>query len=168
MAARLGDAGTSHSPLYGFSFDGFPIAGPYQSSGVLADSCWQKRDYSSSSPTGCSDGLRSCLLKDQYDYTKGTTTASSSGPSPSGNTSTQSGNTISAASGIFYQDYFFNTTCSKSGKGMDKFNGHSHSPYGYHYHLTIDSTGALVFPYGPSLNYYGCGTCSNTVCNGTT
>lgn len=30
------DDGTSHSPLIGFAFDGFPVHGPYESAGVLA------------------------------------------------------------------------------------------------------------------------------------
>lgn len=30
------DDGTSHSPLIGFAFDGFPVYGPYESSGVMA------------------------------------------------------------------------------------------------------------------------------------
>jgi len=30
------DEGTSHSPLIGFAFDGFPVYGPYESAGVMA------------------------------------------------------------------------------------------------------------------------------------
>jgi hypothetical protein len=51
--------------------DSYPIYGPYQASGQLAVSCWQKRDYSATSATGCSDGKRSCQLNDQWDYTQG-------------------------------------------------------------------------------------------------
>jgi hypothetical protein len=108
LAARLGDSGLGHSPLYGFSTDGYPIYGPFQSSRSVAVSCWQKRDYSSSS-VGCADGTRSCILKDPLDYTQGTV-AVPQGPSLTGTVSTSSGNTISSASGIYKQDYFYNAS----------------------------------------------------------
>jgi hypothetical protein len=112
-----------------------------------------------------SDLLRSILIS-------GTTTVTS-GPSLTGTVSTQSGNTISAASGIYFEDYFFNSTCSaQGGLCLDSHAGHSHEPMGYHYHVTIDSTGAATFPYISGPKYYGCrSTCcasrtSNT-CSGT-
>lgn len=167
LAEKLSDTGTSHSPLYGWIWDNYPIYGPYQASGELAQSCWQKRDYSSSA-TGCSGGTRSCVFVDQYDITKGTTTAACSGPSLSGTTTTQSGNTISAASGIYFEDYYYNSTCAAQGGAyLDQYNGHSHGSYGYHYHFTIDSTGANVFPFVTGPKYYGCvssSLCSTSVC----
>lgn len=67
----MGEYGLNHSKVWGWMLDGYPIYGPYQSTNTLAVSCWKKRDYSSSSTTGCSDGTRSCQLVDQWDYTKG-------------------------------------------------------------------------------------------------
>lgn len=95
------------------------------------------------------------------------------GPSLTGTVSTQSGNTISAASGIYFEDYYYNSTCyAQGGKYLDSHAGHSHQPMGYHYHVTIDSNGVGTFPYVGGPRYYGCrSTCcssrtSNT-CTGT-
>jgi len=106
---RLGDKGQSHSPIYGFSTDGFPIYGPYQASGQVAVSCWQKRDYRSSSPTGCSTGTRSCVLTNPLNYSQGKQTVSN-GPSLTSTLTSLSGNPISGASGIYKQDYFYNAS----------------------------------------------------------
>jgi len=108
LADRLRDNGLKHSPLYGFSLDGFPIYGPYHSKNILTVSCWQKREYSDPR-VGCPNGKRSCVLVDPFDYSKGTTSVSA-GPSLTGTVKTQSGNTISSHSGIYKQDYFFNST----------------------------------------------------------
>ena len=66
----LNDTGSSHSPIYGFALDGYPVHGPYQSEGILAQSCWQFRNYDRASITGCVDSKRSCLLRDSLDYKK--------------------------------------------------------------------------------------------------
>ena len=39
LKQQLGDEGKGHSPIYGYSGDGYPIHGPYHSKGVLAKSC---------------------------------------------------------------------------------------------------------------------------------
>jgi hypothetical protein len=78
LADRVGDdLGSSHSPVYGWIIDGFPIYGPYNDAGVLANSCWKRRDYSQvkNATTGCGAGAynkRGCLLKNMYDITAGT------------------------------------------------------------------------------------------------
>jgi hypothetical protein len=102
----------------------------------------------------------------------GTTTVTS-GPSLTGTVSTQSGNTISAASGIYFEDYYYDSACyAQGGAYLDSHAGHSHEPMGYHYHVTIDSVGTATFPYVGGPKYYGCrSTCcssrtSNT-CSGT-
>ena len=191
LQERLGDIGDAHSPVYGWLLDSYPIYGPYQANGVLAETCWKKRDYSSNSTTGCSDGARSCQLLDQYDYTKGTVEVAA-GPSLTGTVTTQSGNVISAASGIYLEDYYFDTDCYSQNSGMvgglegnkylDSSNGHSHGDYGYHYHTTLNSEGDFVFPYTAGPKFYGCrasqGQCcttknsmncanSNSVCGST-
>lgn len=163
-AELLGDDGSAHSPLWGFINDGYPIYGPYDAAGELAVSCWQARDYSSGSITGCgTDNERSCVMNDPYDMNSGTTSASS-GPTTTTTTSTQSGNTIDAVSGIYFEDYFFNSTCAAMGqKYLDSFNGHSHGNLGYHYHFTLsqeamddDGTALPTFPYIIGPKYYGC------------
>ena len=164
LASQLQDDGAKHSPIYGWVNDGYPIYGPYQSNGVLATSCWQKRNYSSTT-TGCSDGTRSCLLVDEYDYTKGTTSASSNGPDPSGTTKSTSV-TISAASGVYYQDYYYNSTCGNLGGAyLNSYNGHDHDDLGFHYHITIDASGNNVFPYTFGPKFYGCTQSCCTVIN---
>jgi hypothetical protein len=115
LAERLGDKGGAHSPVYGFSLDGYPIHGPYNAgagTAGLAVSCFSKRDYSSaSSATGCgSAAKRTCTLKSIYDISLGTNTATYSGPDTTATLTTQSGNIISAASGVYYQDYYYNSS----------------------------------------------------------
>ena len=154
---QLGDDGSGHSPIHGFAYDGYPIMGPYQAKDTIAVSCWQARDFSASSPTGCSDGTRSCLLKDSLDYTQGTTTTTKVGPSLTGTVTSQSSNTIYVTSGAYYEDYFYNATChAAGGQYLDSHNGHDHDDIGYHYHLTMDSAGIPTFPYAPGPKYYGC------------
>jgi hypothetical protein len=163
LAESLGDDGSGHSPVYGFAIDGYPIYGPYQSKGVLAKSCFAKRDYSKTSPTGCSDGARSCVLKTIYDYSQGTTTLYSkySGPSLTGNVTTQSDHTISAASGIYFEDYYYDSSCYKGLGTADDYtlnqnNGHDHDGLGFHYHATVDSSMTPTFPYSAGPKFYGC------------
>mmetsp|Transcript_22895 Transcript_22895/g.38185 ORF Transcript_22895/g.38185 Transcript_22895/m.38185 type:complete len:349 (+) Transcript_22895:82-1128(+) len=113
IASAVGDngngnsVGAGHSPIYGWLFDSYPIYGPYNdAANTLATPCWQKRDYSPSSATGCSDDQRSCVLVDPYDYTKGTETLASAdlyGPDLDAEITTQSGNAITASAGIYFQ-----------------------------------------------------------------
>ena len=168
LQALLGDNGTDHSPLYGFMNDGYPVYGPYQDEDTLAVSCWQKRDYNDP-VTGCVGGERTCVFVDAYDYTKGTTTASHSGPLLNSTITTQSGNVISTDSGIYQQDYFFNATCAaQGGEFLNKNNGHSHDGYGWHYHITVDLVGTPTYPYMAGPLFYGCfkssTTCRTSVC----
>lgn len=129
-------------------------------------SCWKKRDYSATSATGCSDGTRSCILTDPLDYTKGTTSVSSTGPSTTTTLSVGLGTaTISSASGIFFEDYYYDTSCGAAGgEYLNQYNGHSHDEYGFHYHMTVDSSGAPVFPYYVGPQFYGCLSGSGQSC----
>jgi hypothetical protein len=83
LQETLEDTGTGHSPVYGWMLDSFPVHGPYQAAGALAVPCWHRRDYSSSSDTGCSNSERCCKLNNEYDYTEGVTTVAC-GPSLAG------------------------------------------------------------------------------------
>lgn len=155
----LGDDGTSHSPVYGFAADGYPIYGPYYMQGVLAKPSWVKRDYSAGSASGCgSDGSRSCQLVDQYDLTKGTKSVTA-GPTTSSSVTTQSGNTINAVSGVYFEDYYWDSSlAAQAGEYLDAHNGHNHDGLGYHYHITAEMLGgklAPVFPYQIGPTFYG-------------
>jgi hypothetical protein len=159
LAAQVGDTGTGHSRIYGFAADGYPIRGPWYASGVLAQSGWQKRDYSASSSTGCGTAnKRTCLMVSQTDKTQGTTTASSSGPDTTASTTTSNGNPVTLTSGVFAQDYYYDSTgCTVAAACLDQYNGHDHDGLGYHYHVTVsDSTNYTpAFPYVVGLQYYG-------------
>ena len=164
LAEQLGDDGSGHSAVFGFAADGYPIYGPYEAIDQLAKSCWVARDYSASvTAGGCADGARSCQLVDVFDLTKGVSIVSN-GPALGGTTTTQSGNTISASSGIYYEDYYFDMTCkTQAPQNLDEHNGHDNNDgRGYHYHVTVvdDSVNKTlgidllpVFPYfiGPDM-----------------
>lgn len=166
LGQMLGDDGSQHSPVHGFAIDGYPIYGPYQAHGLLAVPCWQKRDYSSASPTGCASGSRSCVLLDEFDYTRGTRDVIA-GPSLTANLLSQSGNPILGRSGILYEDYYYNATCAaQGGEFLDQFNGHDHDGLGFHYHTTVDLAMQPVFPYIVGPKMYGClrgGACPTAV-----
>lgn len=161
-ADMAGEDKVGHSPIYGYAADGYPVYGPWYDTGVPAKSSWVARDYSATSATGCgTDGERSCLLVDQYDISKGTETASSSGPTTSGSFTSQSGNSFSTTSGFFFQDYYYDSSLAEQGGAyLDQYNGHEHDGLGYHYHLTITqktSDSAIPFElddgYVPSFPY---------------
>jgi hypothetical protein len=157
LADKLQDYGFSHSPLYGFAFDGFPIYGPYQAKGQLARSCWQKRDYQSKE-TGCGTGKRSCRLIDEFDYSKGIREETHAYPHFDIQLKTSSGKHMTdARNGIFYEDYFFNSTCaSLDGPHLNEYNGHDHDGLGFHYHMTLNEEQQPAFPYIIGPRYYGC------------
>lgn len=133
----------------------------------MAKSCWKKRDYSSTSATGCSDGTRSCLLVNNLDPTQGVTAATYSGPNTTTTVQTQSSNTVSSASGIYFEDYYYDSSCgTQGGEYLNEYNGHDHDNLGFHYHTTLDTSKRPVFPYIVGPKFYGCvrgGTCSTTL-----
>lgn len=156
----MGDDGSSHSPIYGFAADGYPIYGPYFSQGVLAKSAWVMRDYDDpNSASGCGvAGERSCQLVDQYDLSQGTTSVTS-GPTTAVTVTSMSGNPIDASEGIYFEDYYYDSgLTSLGGEYLDQHNGHDHDDLGYHYHITVEEvSGALspVFPYQVGPTFYG-------------
>jgi hypothetical protein len=157
LAAQLGDVGGGHSPIFAFAADGYPIRGPWVADGTLAQSGWQTRDYDTAgSATGCGTAkVRSCLLVDQTDVSRGTTAAASSGPRTDQTISTANSNTVLAVSGVFQQDYYF-SACAAC---LDQYNGHDHDGIGYHYHMTVTraSDGSLTprYPYTVGPSFYG-------------
>lgn len=159
LSNRLGDDGSGHSPIYGWVSDGFPIHGPYQAFNTLAKSCWKTRTYSSTAAGswGCADGKRSCVLKNFLDPGEGTT-AVSAGPDVTDTVTTLSKNTILAASGIYVEDYYYDSICgAQGGASLNHNNGHDHGDgLGFHYHTTVDQDKLPVYPFTVGLQYYGC------------
>lgn len=163
LAERLHDNGAGASPIYGFAADGVPILGPYVAANLQAQSCWKKRDYDdASSPTGCGvAGKRTCLLVDNEDISKGTVQATSPGPDTDSTVTTQSGNTFIAASGYFFEDYYYDPECSEQGdEYLDSFNGrYAESIGSYAYHVTVgfnsDGTYHNIFPHFMGPSFYG-------------
>jgi len=165
LSDQLDDTGQSHSPIYGFAADGYPVYGPWHDNGVLAQSCWKKRDYSASSSTGCGvDNKRTCLLTDQYDITTIPVTTTLTmphqfGPDVTDTVTSLSGNSFTAESGIYFQDYYYDSACTAlGGPYLDEHNGHDHDGLGYHYHVTAEQDGDSltgVFPFIIGPTFYG-------------
>ena len=136
MAIKLNDYGsTGHSQIWGWVQDGFPLYGPWQAKNTLSKSCWAKRDYTSISAGGCGsiNGVvngRTCQLNNIHDLSAGTTTITNAtffGPYTTDTLTTQSRNTITAVSGVFLEDYYYNASCgSAGGENLDSYNGHDH------------------------------------------
>jgi hypothetical protein len=171
LSERLQENGQSHSKIYGWSLDNYPIYGPYQARGVLAKSSWRPRDYSSvDSDTGCKSSsssssslsLRSCLLKDPLHPEDGIIELDSK----------QSGPSLEEIPlGAFFEDYYYDSLFHQMGNDkspdqeyLDEHNGHDHEPYGYHYHITTtdksdgdhDQDLQPVFPFILGPKFYGC------------
>ncbi|HMA36362.1 MAG TPA: S-layer homology domain-containing protein, partial [Chloroflexia bacterium] len=160
LAQLVNDTGNGPSPVYGFAADGYPIYGPWETAGQLAQSGWRTRDYDTpSSPTGCGVAyVRNCLLRNPLDPSQGTVPSGQTGPRTDSTVTTQSGNVISATSGIFQQDYWYDSSCTTC---LDVHNGHDTGDgRGYHYHVTVvqdQATGRLVpvYPYTFGPTYAG-------------
>ena len=138
LADLVGDDGSEHSPIYGYAADGYPVYGPYESADTLAISGWVIRDYgANTSEGGCgTEGLRTCILVDEYDISQGVEQVEE-GPTIGETVTSLSGNTFEADSGYFYEDYYYagNTV---EGAQLDEHNGHDTGDgKGYHYHLTL-------------------------------
>ena len=160
LASLFSDEGQSHSPIYGYAADGYPIYGPYHAKDTLAKSAWVKRNYSEVNEGGCGDGKRSCLLVDAYDLSQGVVATANTGPDTDEVVSSNSGNTFTVASGYYFQDYYYDSSLTAQGGAyLDEHNGHSHDGFGYHYHSTVekDNEDNLIpsFPYNIGPSFYG-------------
>lgn len=161
LATLLGDTGDAHSPIYGFSADGYPLYGPYESAGVLAVSGWKTRDYgAAASEGGCdTEGERTCVLVDEYDVDAGVVAADANGPAIGENVTTLSSNTLAADNGYYYEDYYYAKE-EVTGAVLDEHNGHDTGDgKGYHYHITLTESdeGKLSpsFPYQMGPRFKG-------------
>jgi len=161
LANLLGDDGTNHSPLYGYMADGYPIYGPYESSGTLAVSGYEVRDYGASpSEGGCNTPQqRTCTLNSATDLSQGVNTNVTAGPDIGATVQTLSGNSLEAVAGYYFEDYYYSNKAAV-GVQLDQHNGHNNNDgRGYHYHITLvkNASDALVpaFPYTAGPNFYG-------------
>jgi hypothetical protein len=161
LAELVGDEGDSHSPVYGFAADGYPIYGPWENAGELARSAWRSRDYDDpDSDSGCGQaGVRNCLLVDQYDPGAGVEAASSNGPSTSDSYTSLSQNIFATTTGFFFEDWYFDSSLTQQGGVyLDQYNGHTDSQRGYHYHVTIElenDVATPAFPYSVGPRFAG-------------
>ena len=151
----VGDQGLGHSPIYGYAGDGYPIHGPYHDSNQLVESCWKKRDYSATSSTGCgSEAARDCRFIDEENINLGVEYVAM-GPRVD-STIRINGNDSFARSGIYYEDYYYDSFCTNaSAHALDEHNGHDHDELGYHYHVTVDLNLQPTFPLVHGPDYYG-------------
>lgn len=155
LRQEMGDEGDGHSPLYGYSGDGYPIHGPYQAAGVLAQSCWKVRDYSASSETGCgADGVRTCQFVDQTDISLGIQSVTA-GPTTSELVNADAVD-VPAEAGFYLEDYYYDAACTAQGdEYLDEHNGHDHDDLGYHYHTSVDDEMFATFPLAPAVSFKG-------------
>lgn len=158
LADLVGDSNDGHSPIYGFSADGYPLYGPYESADTLAVSGWKTRDYSAEESLGgcATEGERSCILVDPSDISQGVEIVDN-GPDIGEEITTLSGNVLAADDGYFYEDYYYSGE-EVTGAQLDEHNGHdTDNGKGYHYHITLtqNSEGKLSpsYPYtiGPDF-----------------
>ena len=130
---------SSHSPIIGYAFDGYPIYGAYGYSSPLDNTSAIKLMVSS--------------------YVLSAATTRTNGPNT---TSTYSGSTFPA--GSFCEDYVY----SAGAGDLDQYNGRTcvtpEYPLGtYAYFVTINATGTPQYPFVLGPTYYGVTTSPNTV-----
>lgn len=137
-----------HSPLVGWSFDGFPIYGPYG---------YSNANDASSSIKLIESGYELRNITQRHSLPDGTTlSASEYGPNVNG----------SFPLGIYIEDYEFTDAGD-----LDEYNGRTcvtpEFPNGtYAYFVTMESDGTPVFPYYIGTSYYGVVEQSNFGSNG--
>jgi hypothetical protein len=138
LRAMLGDDGTHHSPIIGWSFDGYPIYGPY--------------GYSAPLDTG------SAVRRLDSSYRARTITQRTTLPDGTVLQPSQYGPPVSAQYplGVYIEDYEY-----VGGLGdLDQYNGRmtvtSEFPGGtYAYYATLDAGSAAAYPYFIGPRYFG-------------
>ena len=137
LRAQLGDDGSSHSPIIGFAFDGFPIYGPYG---------YDDPNDPTSAVVRIVSGFALRNITDRTTLPDGTVLpASLHGPSLS-----------EIALGGYGEDYIFDA----SNGHLDRRNGRltitPEYPSGtYAYFITIDDAGNTAFPHILGETFYG-------------
>ena len=147
-AAYAETSGTlTHSPILGWSFDGYPVYGPYGYSNATSATSGVRRMVSSYALRTDNTTTRTSLPAWAQTY-QGITTL----------TSSQYGPAVSSTYplGRYVEDYAYT-----AGSGdLDQYNGRfcvtPDFPSGtYAYFVTIDATGKPAFPYYLGPQYYG-------------
>ncbi|MCB0400974.1 MAG: YHYH protein [Flavobacteriales bacterium] len=136
-------AGTSHSPIIGFAYDGYPVYGPFGYANAM------------DSTSGISRMVPGYTLRSITDRST----------LPGGSPSVPAGPSLSAyALGTYIQDYEFTGTGD-----LDEYNGRwcvtpeYPGPVGtYAYFMSTDSNGDPKFPYLFAAEYYGQVTTTGT------
>ncbi|CAF3871074.1 unnamed protein product [Rotaria sp. Silwood1] len=143
-------ATTTHSPIVGYAFDGYPVYGPY---GYIV-------------ATNASSAVT--RMKSGYALRNITTRA----VLPSGVTATQTGPAVNTTYplGTYAEDYAWSAS---NGGDLDQYNGRycvtPEYPSGtYAYFVTIDAAGKAVFPYYIGFQYYGITDTKNITAAGQT
>lgn len=132
-----------HSPIVGWSFDGFPVYGP----------------YGYSSPMDAASAIT--RMKSGYSLRNITTRTIL----PSGAAASQTGPPVSGTYpiGTYVEDYEW---LASNGGDLDAYNGRycvtPEFPGGtYAYFVTVDAAGAAQFPYYIGIQYYGAPATAN-------
>jgi hypothetical protein len=135
-----------HSPILGWSFDGYPVYGPYGYSTATSATSGVRRMVSSFALRNVTTRQTLPQWAATFQGLSTTLTSSQYGPAVS----------TTYPLGRYIEDYDYT-----AGSGdLDQFNGRfcvtPEFPNGtYAYFVTIDSTGAPAFPYYISYEYYG-------------
>ena len=140
LMETAGDDGSDHSPILGWSYDGFPIYGPWGyanvdgSGGVeRMESSWQVRN-----------------ITQRTHYADGTDVAN--GPS-----------VAAIPLGAYQEDHEYVNDLGDLDEYNGRFSVTPEYPEGvYHYHVTTDADGNGVFPYVIGIEYYGSVETANT------
>ena len=144
LMQTVGDDGSQHLPILGWSYDGFPIYGPWgyanvDGSGGLQrmESSWKVRDITA-----------------RTHYVDGTNVPD--GPS-----------VAAVPLGAYLEDHEYVNALGD----LDRYNGRlsvtPEYPEGvYHYHVTIDASSNGVFPYVIGIEYFGVVETANTAGQG--
>ena len=144
LIATVGDDGSKHSPILGWSYDGFPIYGPWgyaniDGSGGIErmESSWKLRDITT-----------------RTHYADGTNVAD--GPA-----------VATVPLGAYLEDHKYVNNLGDLDQHNGRFSVTPEYPEGvYHYHVTIDTNGSGVFPYVIGIEYYGVVETANTIGQG--
>ena len=133
LMTKVNDNGSGHSPILGWSYDGYPIYGPYGFSNRDGTGAIERKESS----------WKTRNITTRTTYANGTSVAA--GP-----------DVATTPLGAYVEDYEF-----VHGLGdLDKYNGifsvTPEYPDGiYHYVVSLDSAGKGAFPYVIGLEYYG-------------
>jgi len=141
LMERVGDDGSKHSPILGWSYDGFPIYGPWGFANVdgtgnvgRMESSWQIRN-----------------ITQRTHYADGSNVLN--GPA-----------VAITPLGAYLEDHEYENNQGDLDRYNGRFSVTPEYPQGvYHYHVTTDADGDGVFPYVIGVEYYGSVETANTI-----